>query len=178
MDNNSILQYIETNKSPLTKMMDIHVTPDGDIITIRGKKIYRKILTTLAYSMIVFSLLLMWLGSSLGYWGVVAVCPFVVLYCLWEIREKARTIIVDMSHKTVSIKGRWQRERTFSWDDYQGHEISCSVKDFPEEFFIKFMDSGKVRKIKLADINPVFHKGTEINVATLMGLWECIKANM
>lgn len=178
MDNSSILQYIETNKSPLTKMMDIHVTPDGDIITIRGKKIYRKILTTLAYSMIVFSLLLMWLGSSLGYWGVVAVCPFVVLYCLWEIREKARTIIVDMSHKTVSIKGRWQRERTFSWDDYQGHEISCSVKDFPEEFFIKFMDSGKVRKIKLADINPVFHKSTEINVATLMGLWECIKANM
>lgn len=178
MDNSSILQYIETNKSPLTKMMDIHVTPDGGIITIRVKKSYRIILTTLAYSMILFSLLLMWLGSSLGYWGVVAVCPFVVLYCLWEIREKARTIIVDTSHKTVSIKGRWQRERSFSWDDYQGHEILCSVKDFPEEFFIKFMDSGKVRKIKLADINPVFHKSTEINVVTLIGLWECIKANM
>lgn len=174
----SILQYIETNKSPLTKMMDVSVTPDESVITIRGGKSYRIVLMTLAYIMILFSLFLVWIGSSLGYWGVVAVCPFVMLYCIWEIREQARIIIVDMSHKIVSIKERWQRERTFSWDDYQGHEIYCSVKDFPEEFFIKFMDGGKVKKIKLADINPVFHKSTETNYTILLGLWECIKVNM
>ena len=178
MNNSSILQYIETNKSALTKMMDVSVTPEEGIITIRKRSGYRTILIILAYTLIFISLVFLWVGSSLGYWGVVAVCPFVVLYCIWGIREQARTIIVDMSHRIISVKGRFQKERSFSWNDYQGHEIYCSVKDFPEEFFIKFMDGGKVKKIKLADINPVFHKSTETNYTILLGLWECIKANM
>ncbi len=178
MNNSSILQYVETNKSALTKTMDVSVTTDGGIITIRKRKGYRTILTILAYTLIFISLVFMWVGYSLGYWGVVAVCPFVVLYCIWGIREQARTIIVDMSHRIISVKGCFQKERSFSWDDYQGHEIYRSVKDFPEEFYIKYMDGGKVRKIKLADINPVFHKSTETNYTILLGLWECIKANM
>lgn len=40
------------------------------------------------------------------------------------------------------------------------------------------MDGGKVKKIKLADINPVFHKSKEANYTILLGLWECIKVNM
>ena len=40
------------------------------------------------------------------------------------------------------------------------------------------MDGGKVKKIKLADINPVFHKSTETNYTILLGLWECLKANV
>ena len=104
MNNSSILQYIETNKSALTKMMDVSATPEEGIITIRKRSGYRTILIILAYTLIFISLVFMWVGYSLGYWGVVAVCPSVVLYCIWGIREQARTIIVDMSHRIISVK--------------------------------------------------------------------------
>jgi len=176
MSNSDILQVIETNRFSLKNMMEIDVLSSGDVIIIKKKHLYRLLLTILAYFMIAISLLIMWVSYDTGYWKVAIACPFVVLWNLYVIREQAKTIVVDMNNKCVSILGRWRRDSSFSWDNYQGNETYHSVKGFPEEFYIKFMDGGKVRKIKLADINPVFHKSTETNYAALLALWECVEA--
>ena len=176
MSKSDILQVIETNRFSLKNMMDIDVLSNGDVIIIKKKHLYRLLLTILAYNTVLISLFVMWTSYDLGYWQVAVACPFVVLWSIYVIREQAKTIVVDMNNKCVSIMGRWRRDYSFSWSNYQGHETYYSVKDFPEEFYIKFMDGEKVRKIKMADINLVFHKSTETNYAALLSLWECVES--
>ena len=178
MSNSAILQVIETNRSSLKNMMDITYLSDRDLIIMKKIHLFRLLLTIIAYFMIPISLFVLWASYDLGYWQVAAACPFVVLYFIYILSEQAKTVGVDMINKSVSIKERWRRDCSFSWENYQGHETYYSVKDFPEEFYIKFMDGGKVRKIKLADINPVFHKSTEANYTALLSLWECVETNM
>jgi len=178
MNNNNILHIIDANRNLLNKMLDIEIPSNGDVIIFRKRRLHRYLQTIAAFFSMLLSLFLIWMGCSLNYLGLVVVCPFITLYSIYVIREQSREIILDMANKALCVKGRWQKGYSFPWCDYQGHETYYSVKDFPEEFYIKFMDAGKIRRIKLADINPLFQKSTESKYAVIMMMWECVENNL
>lgn len=173
-----MLQLIEVNASALRKMVDVSVLSDGNVIVFMRKRLTRRLLTVMACFSIPILVLIMCALFEPKYWMVSAACPFMILFCIYTIRDQALTIAVNMVNRSVSIQGRWRKTKTFSWDSYQGHETYCSVKDFPEEFHIKFMDNKKIRSIKLADINPLFHKSTSANYVAISALWEFVEKTM
>lgn len=173
-----MLQLIEANASALKKTMDVSVLSDGDIIMFKRKRITRRLLTFVACFSIPILVLIMCALFEPKYWILLAACPFMILYCIYTIRDQALTIVVNMVNRNVSIQGRWRKARTFSWNSYLGHETYYSVKDFPEEFHIMFMDDKMTKRYKLADINPLFHKSTSTNYEAISKLWTCVENSM
>ena len=78
----------------------------------------------------------------------------------------------------MSIEGKWQKAQTFDWTDYQGYEISCSVKDIPEAFYFKFHDRDTVRKFKLTNLAPLFRRHLSAYDEALMTICICIERGM
>lgn len=175
MDNSNILQVIEAYGTPLSKMMDLDIQPDGSFVKLRKKRLSRLLTIVTAYILIPVSILFMCAGFSLGDWEFVAVSPFVLIWSIYVVRVQTRIVVINIENKTVSIIGRWQKNSTFSWDGYLGVETVYSVMDFPEEFYIIFMNRDKVCKVKLADVNSLFRKSTETNYKALLTFWECIE---
>jgi len=178
MDNSNILQVIEANRIPLSKMMDLGIQSDGSIVNIRKKRHSRLLSIVMAYILAPVSILFIYAGYSLGYWGVVAVSPLVLVWSIYVARVQTRAVEINLINKTVCTMGRWQKSRKFSWDGYLGVETVYSVMDFPEEFYIKFVNGEDTCKVKLADINSLFRKSTETNYKALLAFWECIEKNM
>lgn len=178
MDNSNILQAIEANRTPLSKMMDLSIHSDGSVIRLREKHFCRLLTIVTAYILIPFSILFTYTAYSLGYWIFVAVFPFVLVWSIYVVRVQTRAVEINLVKKTVSTIGRWQKSRTFSWEGYLGTETVYSVMDFPEEFYIKFMNEEKAYKVKLADVNSLFRKSTETNYQALLTFWECVEKKM
>jgi len=178
MENSNILQVIESNRALLNKMMDLRAQPDGSVINLRKKRLSRLLSIVSAYILILLSILILCAGYSLGYWKVVAVSPFVLVWSIYVVRVLTRVVEINLVNKTVSTIGRWQKSRTFSWDGYLGSETVYSVMNIPEEFHIIFTNGEKNCKVKLADVNSLFRKSTETNYQALLAFWDCIEKKM
>lgn len=178
MDNNIIIQVFEANRAPLNKMMDLDIQPDGSIVKLRKKRVSRLMMTVTAYILIPVSILFIWAGYSLKTWQVDVIFPFVLIWSIYVVRAQTKIIEINLSNKTISTNGRWQKHYSYSWDGYLGSETVYSVMDFPEEFFINFRKGGKTCKVKLADVNSLFRKSTETNYKALLAFWECIEKKM
>ena len=168
-----ITQVIEANKQALERIINVSAAPDGSTVTFGKGRIRRAILVTSLYIIIIISLLLFVLSFQTD-WRFAPIWPILILWCIYTIRVETRNVTVNLDSRTVSIGGKWQKGHTFDWTDYQGYEISCSVKDIPEEFYVKFHDRDHVRKFKLANMAPLFRRYVNASDEALLAVWNGI----
>lgn len=177
MEDNHIRQVVEAYKQALARIVNVSVVPDGSTVTFGKGRIRRAILVALAYIIIIISLIL-FVFSFQTDWRFAPIWPILIFWCIYAIRAETRNITIDLDSRTVSIGGKWQKGHTFDWTDYQGYEITCSVKDIPEEFYVRFHDSNHVKKIKLANLAPLFRKHVSAYDEALLAVWKSIERGM
>lgn len=170
MEDHRIIQVVEANKQALARIIDVSVAPDGSTVTFGKGRIRRAILVTSSYIIIIISLLFFVFSFQID-WRFAPIWPALILWCIYIIRMETRSVIVDLDSRTVNIGGKWQKGHTFDWTCYQGYEISCSVKDIPEEFYVKFHDRDHIRKIKLANMAPLFKRYVSVYNDSLLAVW-------
>lgn len=177
MEDNQIAQVVETNRKTLARLVNVSMVPDASTVTICKGKIRRNVLITLSYIVMIISLLFFGVSFQIE-WRMAPIWFILILWCIYIIREESKTVIVDMKLGTVSIGGKWQKNHTYAWSDYQGYEISRSVMDIPEEFYIKFQDKDNVKKIKLTNLTPLFKKHLQADDEAMTAVWKCIEDGM
>lgn len=165
---------MEANKQALARIIDVSVAPDGSTVTFGKGRIRRVVLVILSYIVIIISLFF-FVFSFQTDWRFAPIWPVLILWCIYTIRTETRSVTVNLDSRTVNIGGKWQKGHTFDWTYYQGYEISCSVKDIPEEFHVKFHDRDHIRKIKLANMAPLFKRYVSVYNDSLLALWNGIE---
>ena len=177
MDNYVFLQIVGANKPSLERLVSITVSPDGKTITFGHGRMRRLIVITIACIMIFFSFLCLWVSIE-QYMTMIPVWPIVILLCVYCVREQTRIIMVDMNAGIVCVRGKWQRQSVYPWDNYCGYETLYSVKDFPETFYIKFRRGDKVRKIRFVHLAPLLRRFYPSDYEAILTVWKGIEEEM
>lgn len=177
MEDKIILQKLEENSQALNGIVDVTVMLNDLCVIFCQGKIRKIVITTLAYIVIAFSLLLI-VGCIDDYWQLEPIWTVVILLCVYIVRIETRVFVVDLKERNVSIGGRWQRRFIYDWSSYRGYEIVRSVKDFPEDFCIIFQDRNMERKFKLANLTFFLRRYNPTYYDALLDLWKCIEDEM
>ena len=173
MEDNRISQVVEANKQALARIINASVAPDGSIVTFGKGQIRQSVFVIASYIIILFSLLFFVFSFQID-WHFAPIWPVFILWCVYIIKTETRHVTVNFGSRIVTIGGKWQKEQTFNWTDYQGYEMSYSVMDIPEEFYIKFHDGGTVKKIKLSNLTPLFKSHDSTDEEAIIAVWKCI----
>ena len=98
----------------------------------------------------------------------------VAVLALFFIRVLSYKKTVNLDKGTFEFAGRLRKNTTYSLTDYEGAETRCTIKGFPEEFWVSFKTDKGSKRHKLADLNLGFARNIEPNHEAVVALWETV----
>ena len=107
--------------------------------------------------------------------SVFAVLAFINLIL---IRVISYEINCNLEEAKFVFKGQLRRKRTYTLAEYEGAETRRTIKDFPEEFWVKFKTAKGTKSYKLADLNKGFSRNIEPNYEAITAFWDAIIKQM
>ncbi|MBO4646218.1 MAG: hypothetical protein J5642_06845 [Bacteroidales bacterium] len=94
------------------------------------------------------------------------------------IRKVTYTKTVNIAEAKFEFKGQLRKDRTYTLADYMGTETRRTIKDFPEEFRVKFKTANGIKSYILADLNLGDARHIEPNYEAVSALWDAIIKQM
>ena len=177
-----ISRTIEEHKAALNRGMKTDF--DQEKSTIRFglgqwlKKPVILILWILTGLSVLFLLAAILMPHSKGSTEAVTFISVLTLIFLLLIREFSYEFNINLAEGTFNFRGQLRKNRTFSLADYEGVETRHTIKDFPEEFRVKFKTSKGTKSYKLADLNMGHACNIEPNHEAVSALWDAIIRQM
>ena len=177
-----IIKIIEEHKAALNRLMKVSLNQETSTVIIESKTWMRKfliiplwILAGLILFIAIISLTIDNVSISLPMSMLfTALLLFIDFLCIIFIRRITFRKTIDLANGKFEFKGQLRKNRTFSLDEYEGAETLRTIKDFPEEFVVKFRtDKGTIR-YKLADLNMGFARNIEPNYEAVSTLWDAL----
>lgn len=97
-----------------------------------------------------------------------------IVICIILIRQFTYQKIVNIKEGTFEFKGQFRKKWTFTLDDYICAETRHTIKDFPEEFHVKFQTENGIKSFKFADLNKGYARNIIPNHLAVTTLWDTI----
>lgn len=177
-----ISRTIEEHKAALNRVMKTDFDQEKSTIRFgRGqwlKKPVILILWILTGLSVLFLLAAILMPHSKGTTEAVTFISVLTLIFLLLIREFSYEFNINLAEGTFNFRGQLRKNRTFSLADYEGVETRHTIKDFPEEFRVKFKTSKGTKSYKLADLNMGHACNIEPNHEAVSALWDVIIRQM
>lgn len=181
-----ITKIIEEHQSALKRLMKVRLNQETSTVIIESKTWLRKflliplwIVAGLILLSVIFSLLvddvLVSLSTNLLFIALLLAIDFL---CIIFIRGITFRKTIDLANGKFEFKGQLRKNRTFSLDEYEGAETLRTIKDFPEEFVVKFRTDKGIKRYKLANLNMGFARNIEPNHEAISTLWDAIIRTM
>lgn len=181
-----IIKIIEEHKSALNRLMKVSLNQETSTVIIESKTWLRKFLIIplwiLAGLILIFAIFSLTIDDVLISFSMnllyTALLLFIDFLCIMFIRRITFRKTIDLANGKFEFKGQLRKSRTFSLDEYEGAETLRTIKDFPEEFVVKFKTDKGTKRYKLANFNMGFARNIEPNYEAVSTLWESIIQNM
>lgn len=181
-----ITKIIEEHQSALKRLMKVRLNQETSTVIIESKTWLRKflliplwIVAGLILLSAIFSLfvddVLVSLSTNLLFIALLLAIDFL---CIIFIRGITFRKTIDLANGKFEFKGQLRKNRTFSLDEYEGAETLRTIKDFPEEFVVKFRTDKGIKRYKLANLNMGFARNIEPNHEAISTLWDAIIRTM
>lgn len=181
-----ITKIIEEHQSALKRLMKVRLNQETSTVIIESKTWLRKflliplwIVAGLILLSVIFSLfvddVLVSLSTNLLFIALLLAIDFL---CIIFIRRITFRKTIDLANGKFEFKGQLRKNRTFSLDEYEGAETLRTIKDFPEEFVVKFRTDKGIKRYKLANLNMGFARNIEPNHEAISTLWDAIIRTM
>ena len=176
-----ITNIIETYRTSLRRIMDVKVDQKTASVRIANKGILKKPLMILLWVLFgcfaVFIIAACFMEED-EKWVFIGILATVAIALLFIIRILTYNKIAYLDDAKFEFSGQLRKRRVFSLADYAGAETIRTIKDFPEEFYVKFNTEKGVKRFKLADLNKGFAKNIQPNHEAVSVLWETIIKQM
>ena len=173
-----IIKAIAEYGKILKRLMSIQVIEDSSSVCISNAFPFKRIFVGLLWILLTISLLFVLYDLfhlqdtySLTVLGVFS--PLAVL-CLLGIRYLSYRFIVKVDEGRFGFIGRFRRDKIFSFNDYAGSETLLTIKNFPEEFVVRFQNAKDKKCYKLADLNKGLARNIEPNHEAVCAFWNSI----
>ncbi len=177
-----IRRTIEEHKAALNRVMKTDFDQEKPAIRFGHRQWLKKpvvlilwILTGLS-SLLLLAAILM--PHSEGTTEAVAFISVLALIFLLLIREFSYSFNINLAEGTFTFKGQLRKNRTYSLVDYEGAETRYTIKDFPEEFWVKFKTAKGTKSYKMANLNMGHARNIEPNHEAVCALWDAIIRQM
>ncbi len=181
-----ITKIIEEHQSALKRLMKVRLNQETSTVIIESKTWLRKflliplwIVAGLILLIAIFSLfvddVLVSLSTNLLFIALLLAIDFL---CIIFIRGITFRKTIDLANGKFEFKGQLRKNKTFSLDEYEGAETLRTIKDFPEEFVVKFRTDKGIKRYKLANLNMGFARNIEPNHEAISTLWDAIIRTM
>ena len=177
-----IIRTLEDHKEALNRVMK--VKPDLESSTVafgsrfRLKKFIAIVLWILAGMALLFTTFAFFTSQGEQLITVVTFLISIGVLALLLIRKVSYTKTANIAEAKFEFKGQLRKNRTYTLADYAGAETRRTIKDFPEEFRVKFKTANGIKSYKLADLNMGYARNIEPNYEAVVALWEAIIKQM
>jgi len=178
----AIIRTIEDHKAALNRITKFDFDQEQSSIRFgRGQRL-KKIVVFLLWIMTCLSALILLAvflmpqqeGKVLS--AILAIVLALIFLLL--IRVLTYEIIINFAEGTFAFRGQLMKNRIFSLADYEDAETRRTIKDFPEEFWVKFKTAEGTKSYKLADLNMGRASHIEPNYEAVTALWDAIIRQM
>lgn len=177
-----ITRTIEDHKEALNRVMKTDFDQEKSTIRFgRGQWLKKPVILVLWIMTGISALLLLatiLMPHNVGTTEAVTFLSVLIIIFLLLIRVLSYEININLAEGTFTFRGQLRKNRTFSLADYEGAETRYTVKDFPEEFCVKFKTTKGTRSYKLADLNMGYARNIEPNHEAVEAIWDAIIKQM
>lgn len=176
-----ITRIIDEHKEALNRVLRPNLNQEDNSVCFGHRQMLKKPLAILLWIVVGISAVLIITALFLQSEGTGTVIVFlfaIAAICLLVIRYVTYENIIDLSKGEFEFKGQLRKNRTYTLADYEGVEIRRTIKDFPEEFRVKFKTPDGTKSYKLADLNMGYARNIEPNYEAVAALWDAIVKQM
>ncbi len=177
-----IVRTIEENKEALDRVMKVKANLESSTITFGSmfwlKRLILIFLWLLTGMALLFAVVGLFSGKVKGLLTFEVVMVLVSVLGMFLIRGLSYKKTVNLVKATFEFKGQLRKNRVYTLADYVGTETRRTIKDFPEEFRVRFMTANGTKSYKLADLNMGYARNIEPNYEAVKALWDVIIKQM
>lgn len=177
-----ITRTIEDHKEALNRVMKTDFDQEKSTIRFgRGQWLKKPVILVLWIMTGISALLLLatiLMPHNVGTTEAVTFLSVLIIIFLLLIRVLSYEININLAEGTFNFRGQLRKNRTFSLADYEGAETRYTVKDFPEEFRVRFKTTDGAKSYKLADLNMGYARNIEPNHEAVEAIWDAIIKQM
>lgn len=177
-----IVRTIEEYRETLDRVMKVNPDLESSTVTLGSKLWLKKLIVVFLWILTGVALLF----AVVGLFSVKgkSLLPFEVAMVLvgvlgvFLIRRLSYKKTVNLAKATFEFKGQLRKNKTYTLTDYVGTETRRTIKDFPEEFWVRFKTPDGEKSYKLADLNMGYARNIEPNHEAVCALWDAIIRQM
>lgn len=186
-----IARTFEEYKEALNRVMKTTLEKDTATVVIGSESWLKKPVILLLWILFGMALLFFILGWFLNQIStseevyhfstilmVEGVMFFGALLCAILIRRFTFKKTINLATATFEFRGRLRKNRTYTLAEYVGPETRRTIKDFPEEFRVRFKTANGTKSYKLADLNMGYASNIKPNHEAVAALWDAIIKQM
>lgn len=181
-----ITRILEENKTALNRVMKVNLDQAKSTVDIGSESMLKKILVISLWILlgidlifIIAALLIDKVHTPVS-WFLFLELFFIVAFFISIILIRKLTFRkhIDIANAKFEFSGQLRKNRTFTLAEYDGAETLRTIKDFPEEFVVRFKTNKGFIQYKLADLNLGYACDIEPNYTAVTALWNAIIKRM
>lgn len=173
-----VLKTVSEYGKTLRRLMSLEIPDDSSSVYIRRlfpfRRVFIVILWVLAAISFVIGLIALFTMQDAYSLTVLEFFTPMVVLCLLGIRYLSFCFVVKVDERRFEFTGLLRKNKSFSLDDYIGAETLLTIKDFPEEYVVRFKKGNGEKRFKLADLNKGSSRSIEPNNEAVCALWNSI----
>lgn len=171
------------HKAALARIMDIRPDQESFSIVMGPKPLLRKPIIVILWLLLgaalflsIGALFIKFKGSDILTFDLEML--LIEIPCAIFIRKLTYKKTINLAEARFEFTGQLKKNHVFTLADYEGAETRCTIKDFPEEFWVNFRTDKGTKSFKLADLNMGRASDIEPNHEAVCALWDTIIRQM